>query len=86
VGGEFFGERVAAFYDERSAPMAAPEVVGPVVDLLAAFAQDGGALEFGIGTGRIALPLAERGVRVVGIDNSEAMLSRAWRASSRSST
>jgi 2-polyprenyl-3-methyl-5-hydroxy-6-metoxy-1,4-benzoquinol methylase len=65
----FFGERVAALYDERSSGMSAPDVVGPVVDLLAELAGDGGALEFGIGTGRIALPLAERGVRVAGIDN-----------------
>jgi SAM-dependent methyltransferase len=72
----FFGERVASHYDERSAPMSAPEVVGPVVDMLAGFAGDGGALEFGIGTGRIAIPLAERGVRVAGIDSSDAMLSR----------
>lgn len=72
----YFGERVAAFYDERSDGMSRPEVVGPVVDVLAELAGDGGALEFGIGTGRIALPLAERGVRVAGIDNSEAMLSR----------
>ena len=53
-----------------------PAVVGPAVDLLAELAGDGRALEFAIGTGRIALPLAERGVRVVGIDNSEAMLAR----------
>ena len=72
----FFDERVAAFYDERSAGMSAPEVVGPVVDVLADLAGDGGALEFGIGTGRIALPLAARGVRVAGIDSSEAMLRR----------
>ena len=72
----FFGERVAAFYDERSAGVSTPEVVGPIVDVLAGLAGDGGALEFGIGTGRIALPLAERGVPVAGIDNSEAMLSR----------
>jgi SAM-dependent methyltransferase len=72
----FFGERVAAFYDERSADASRPEVVGPVVDMLAGFAEDGAALEFGIGTGRIAIPLAEKGVRVVGIDNSDAMLSR----------
>jgi SAM-dependent methyltransferase len=82
VGGQgedeqgFFGERVAAFYDERSGPMSAPAVVEPVVDMLAGFAGDGGALEFGIGTGRIALPLAARGVRVAGIDNSAAMLRR----------
>jgi SAM-dependent methyltransferase len=72
----FFGERVASHYDERLDAMSSPEVVGPVVDLLAEFAGDRGALEFGIGTGRIALPLAERGVRVAGIDNSEAMLAR----------
>ena len=72
----FFGERVAAFYDQRSAGTSDPEVVRPVVDVLSGLAGDGGALEFGIGTGRIALPLAERGVRVAGIDSSEAMLSR----------
>jgi SAM-dependent methyltransferase len=72
----FFGERVASFYDERSAGMSDPAVVGPVVEMLADFAGEGGALEFGIGTGRIALPLADRGVRVAGIDNSKAMLAR----------
>jgi SAM-dependent methyltransferase len=75
-GEGFFGERAASFYDERSAGASAPEVVGPIVEMLADLAGDGGALEFGIGTGRIALPLAERGVRVAGIDNSEAMLDR----------
>jgi SAM-dependent methyltransferase len=53
-----------------------PAVVEPVVDFLAGLAGDGAALEFGIGTGRIALPLAERGVRVRGIDLSEAMVAR----------
>jgi len=72
----YFGERVAASYDERSAGMASPEVVGPVVDVLAELAGDGAALEFAIGTGRIALPLADKGVRVAGIDNSDAMLKR----------
>src|SRR5256885_569944 len=72
----FFGERVAAFYDKRSTGASAPEVVGPIVDLLAELAGDGGAVELGIGPGRTALPLAERGVRVAGIDSSEAMLSR----------
>jgi SAM-dependent methyltransferase len=77
VGEEgFFGERVAAFYDDRSSAMNAPEAVEPVADVLAGFAGDGGALEFGIGTGRIAIPLAERGVRVAGIDSSDAMLAR----------
>jgi SAM-dependent methyltransferase len=72
----YFGERVAAVYDEDSAGMFDPAVVGPAVDLLAEFARDGRALEFAVGTGRIALPLAERGVRVAGIDNSEAMLAQ----------
>ncbi len=71
----FFGEHVAANYDESSAAMFDPAVVQPAVDVLASFAADG-ALEFAIGTGRIAMPLADRGVRVAGIDNSDAMLAR----------
>jgi len=51
-------------------------VVGPAVDFLAELAGDGAALELGIGTGRIALPLSARGVRVAGIDLSEAMVAR----------
>jgi SAM-dependent methyltransferase len=72
----FFGERVASSYDESSAEMFDPAVVTPVVDLLEELAGDGRALEFGIGTGRIAIPLAERGVGVHGIDSSEAMVAR----------
>ena len=72
----YFGERVAAVYDEHSGTMFDPAVVDPAADTLAELAGDGGALEFAIGTGRIALPLAERGVRVAGIDNSDAMLAR----------
>ncbi len=72
----YFGERIAAAYDEHSAVMFDPAVVEPAVDLLAELAGDGAALEFAIGTGRVAVPLAERGVRVAGIDNSEAMLAR----------
>jgi SAM-dependent methyltransferase len=72
----FFGERVAAGYDEDAAGMFDPAVVTPVVDALAELAGHGAALEFGIGTGRIALPLAGRGVRVAGIDSSEAMVAR----------
>ena len=48
----------------------------PAVDFLAELAGDGAALELGIGTGRIAVPLAQRGVRVHGIDLSEAMVAR----------
>lgn len=69
-----FGEEVAARYDERS--VATVEVVDAMVDLLATLAGDGPALEFGIGTGRIALPVAARGVPVSGIDLSEAMVAR----------
>ena len=72
----FFGERAASVYDEHAAEMFDPAKVGPVVELLAGLAEQGRALEFGIGTGRIALPLAERGVPVAGVDNSEAMVAR----------
>ena len=70
----YFGERVAATYDEHSGGMFDPEVVGPAVRKLAELADGGAALEFAIGTGRIAIPLAERGVRVAGIDTSGPML------------
>jgi SAM-dependent methyltransferase len=73
---DYFGERVAERYDESSTDMFEPAVVEPVVDFLTDLAGDGAALELGIGTGRIALPLAERGVRVHGIDLSEAMVAR----------
>lgn len=73
---DHFGERVAERYDESAADMFEPEVVDPVVDFLAELAGRGAALELGIGTGRIALPLARRGVRVHGIDLSEAMVAR----------
>ena len=72
----YFGERIAATYDEQSASEFDPAVVAPAVDRLAQLAGGGAALEFAIGTGRIALPLSERGVRVAGIDSSEAMLER----------
>jgi SAM-dependent methyltransferase len=72
----FFAEPVAASYDESSAAMFAPGVVDPAVEVLAELAGDGRALELGIGTGRIALPLAARGVPVHGIDMSRAMVAR----------
>jgi SAM-dependent methyltransferase len=73
---DHFGERVAARYDESAADMFEPDAVDPVVDFVAELAGDGAALELGVGTGRIALPLAERGVRVHGIDLSTAMVER----------
>jgi SAM-dependent methyltransferase len=72
----YFDERVAARYDEASAEMFDPSVVDPAVELLAEMAGSGRALEFAIGTGRIALPLAQRGVTVHGIDMSTAMVAR----------
>jgi SAM-dependent methyltransferase len=73
---DYFGESVAERYDESSADMFDPAVVEPVVDFLAELAGDGAALELGIGTGRIALPLSQRGVRMHGIDLSEAMVAQ----------
>jgi SAM-dependent methyltransferase len=72
----YFDEPVAARYDESDAKMFAPTVVDPIVDFLVELAGDGRALELGIGTGRIAVPLARRGVPVHGIDLSKAMVSR----------
>jgi SAM-dependent methyltransferase len=72
----YFGEEVAGRYDESSAEMFDPAVVDPVVDVLVELAGQGRALEFGIGTGRIALPLAQRGVPVHGIELSKAMVAR----------
>ena len=69
-----FDERVAPTYDVGSAHMFEPHVLGPTVDLLQELAGDGPALELAIGTGRVALPLAARGVEVHGIDFSEAMV------------
>jgi SAM-dependent methyltransferase len=73
---DHFGGQVAERYDESSADMFDPAVVEPVVDFLEELAGNGAALELGIGTGRIALPLAGRGVHVHGIDLSEAMVAK----------
>ena len=73
---DYFGAEVAPRYDASSREMFDPAVVEPVVDFLVTLAGDGAALELGIGTGRIALPLAARGVPVHGIDLSEAMVAQ----------
>ncbi len=65
---------VAATYDAMSPDQFDPAVLGPTVDLLAELAGDGAALELAIGTGRVALPLSQRGVRVSGIDLAPAMV------------
>src|SRR5436305_13663149 len=69
---DWFAGRVAESYDDDP-EIASPEAVGPVVDFLEPLAH-GGALELAIGTGRIAVPLAARGVRVAGIDFSPDMV------------
>ena len=71
-----FGDRMADVYDELHEHLNTPELVGPMVDLLAQLAGSGPALELGIGTGRIALPLATRGVEVHGIDASQGMVAK----------
>lgn len=73
---DHFAGAVAERYDESSAEMFDPAVVGPAVDFLAGLAGDGAALEFGIGTGRLALPLRRRGVPVHGIDLFPDMVAR----------
>jgi SAM-dependent methyltransferase len=73
---DFFGAEEAARYDESEAAMFEPAAVDPVVEVLADLAGGGRALELGIGTGRVALPLAGRGVPVDGIDRSAAMVAR----------
>ena len=65
---------IAGSYDQLDAQMFAPDVVTPMVDRLVELANGGSALEFAIGTGRIAVPLAARGVPVSGIESSEPML------------
>ena len=71
---DYFGEEVAARYDRG--PMFDAEALVPAVDFLSKLAGDGAALEFGIGTGRVALPLAQQGVPVHGIDLSAAMVAK----------
>ena len=70
---DYFGDDVAARYDETSGSMFDADVLGATVDVLAELAGDGAALEFAVGTGRVALPLAARGVPVSGIELSTAM-------------
>jgi SAM-dependent methyltransferase len=71
-----FDERIAARYDAMSADMFEPSVLDPAVRFLADLAGDGTALELGVGTGRLALPLSKRGIPVHGIDVSPPMVER----------
>jgi SAM-dependent methyltransferase len=73
---DHFGDRVAEDYDESEAAMFAPSVIGATAEFLADLAGPGPVLELGIGTGRIAFPLSERGLDVHGVDLSPAMLAK----------
>lgn len=70
---ELWTRATAERYDDEENEMNSPAVLEPTVEFLAALAGDGRALEFAIGTGRVGVPLRERGVEVVGIELSEPM-------------
>ncbi len=71
---EIWDADAAQGYDTPGTGMFAPEVLGPTADRLAELAGDGPALEFAIGTGRVVVPLTERGVPVTGIELSRPMI------------
>lgn len=71
---DYWDEESAARYDESSSFMFEPDVLDPAVDFLAALAGDGPALELAIGTGRVAIPLMDRGIAVTGIELSQPMV------------
>jgi SAM-dependent methyltransferase len=71
-----YGDRIAAVYDDWHGEWDA--ALPAAVELLAWLAGTGAALELGIGTGRVALPLAATGLRVLGVDASERMVARLW--------
>lgn len=73
---EVWDERTAAAYDDDVAEMYAPDVLGPTVDALEHLAEGGPVLELAVGTGRLAIPLVERGLRVTGIELSQPMVAR----------
>ena len=73
---EVWDAETAAKYDAGAAAQFAPEVLDPTVDLLERLAEGGPALEFAIGTGRVGIPLAARGVPVTGIELSEPMVAQ----------
>jgi SAM-dependent methyltransferase len=73
---ETWGAETARQYDTPGVGMFAPEVLDPTVERLAQLAAGGRALEFAIGTGRVAIPLAARGVAVSGIELSPHMIAQ----------
>ncbi|TDN91503.1 class I SAM-dependent methyltransferase [Microbacterium sp. BK668] len=76
VSSDYWTAEDAAHYDADAGEMFAPAVLDPVVDFLSEMAGEGRALEFAVGTGRVAIPLLERGVPVHGIELSQPMTDR----------
>lgn len=76
---DLWDAETAERYDDTSAFMFEPDVLDPAVDFLADLAGDGPALELAIGTGRVAIPLADRGIAVSGIELSEPMIDQLHR-------
>ncbi|MGH8880929.1 MAG: class I SAM-dependent methyltransferase, partial [Stackebrandtia sp.] len=73
---DIWNDTAAARYDTPGTGMFAPEVIDPTIDRLTELADGGRALEFAVGTGRVAIPLSERGVSVTGIELSRPMVGR----------
>ncbi len=73
---DLWDEETAEGYDDMSAEMFSPHVLDPAVDFLVRLAGPGPALEFAIGTGRVGIRLADRGVSVTGIELSQPMVDR----------
>jgi SAM-dependent methyltransferase len=71
---DLWDAETAQRYDSPGTGMFDPDVLEPTVAMLARLAEGGPALEFAIGTGRVAIPLAEQGVRVTGIELSSPMV------------
>jgi len=76
---DLWDAETAERYDDSSAFMFAPDVLDPAVSFLAELAGDGPALELAIGTGRVAIPLAERGISVTGVELSQPMVDQLHR-------
>jgi SAM-dependent methyltransferase len=76
MGSITWGPEIAGVYDQTYAAQSDPSVLGPILDLLTELARGGPALEFAVGTGRVALPLSARGVAVHGIELSPHMAER----------
>jgi len=76
MGSVTWDSEIAEVYDETYAAMFEPAVLDPMVGVLAELAGDGPALEFAVGTGRVAIPLSARGIPVRGVELSRPMAER----------